>query len=179
MSHAVCPPSQGSTEPPLPSFTGGSRLLRALGAGLLTLAMSAQGEPVSQVGVSAYGNADYIFQVCATFACQPAGGSLSTQGDGGIGATAAQVDFQGGFNNGATFNAAARLTGELSSPLLKAKARTHHEHGSHPGYSTDGDYDFNSSAGAVGVQYYTYTGAVAANYAFTFHVDGHCCPVKS
>ncbi len=155
-----------------PSSTRRWRLRQVLTATALAWAMGVQAELVTQVGVSAFGNADYIFQVCANFACQPAGGTLSTQSDGGIGAASAQVNYLGGFNNGAAFNAAANLNGGLSSPVLKAKARTHHERGSHPGYSTDGDYDFNASAVAAGVQFYTYTGAVAANYAFTFHVDG-------
>ena len=173
-SPGLPPPAGASPGPASPALAALRRwrLPQALTACALAWALGAQAELVNQVGVSVTGNADYIFQVCANFACQPAGGNLSTQGDGGIGVGAAQVDFQGGFNNGAAFNAAASLGGGLSSPVLKAKARTHHEHGSHPGYSTDGDYDFNASASAAGVQFYTYTGAVAANYAFTFHVDG-------
>ena len=145
---------------------------RSLCLGVLALSPLVQASPLSTVGINAFGNADYLFQVCATFACTPAGGSLSTQSDGGNGANSAAVGYLGGFGNGAQFQAAASFSGGLQTPVLTVMARTAHQFGPHPGYSEDGGYDFNASASAAGVQHYTYTGSVAANYEFTFRVDG-------
>jgi hypothetical protein len=148
------------------------RLAAAAALGIALVApVAAFAVPGDQVGIGAFGNADVIF-MCGSNNCDPAGGNLSTQQDSAASGSVEVAYGSIGSNGGAEFAARASSGGALELPVLQALARTQHARGPHPGYSTEGFYDYNSSAIANAVQYFTYTGAVAATYEFTFHADG-------
>ena len=125
-----------------------------------------------QSGVRVSGTADYLYQPCVSFACEPATGNWHASQDGAAGDSSAAVAWPGGINSELGYSALAQLNGPLALPSLGAYGAAVTQFGTHPGYSSDCCYLNSVSANAQAVQYYTYTGLAPMEYTLTIELDG-------
>ena len=146
-----------------------TRVALVLAVAVWSNALKAAGE---LSGASAFGSADFLYQPCVTFACEPTAGNWSTDSDGGTGAAIAAAGGPGGVNGDHGYAAFAQLAGPNALPVLRAFAQAVTEPGTFPGYSSDCCYLNSTLATAKAIQYYTYTGTTPTEYTLTFEVDG-------
>ena len=90
-----------------------------------------------QSGVRVSGTADYLYQPCVSFACEPATGNWHASQDGAAGDSSAAVAWPGGINSELGYSALAQLNCPLALPSLGAYGAAVTQFGTHPGYSSD------------------------------------------
>lgn len=146
-----------------------ARVLLALSACAWACTALAAGE---SSGVRVFGTADYLYQPCVSFACEPASGNWHESQAGGIGDSLASVAWPGALNTDLSYAALAQLNGPLALPSLGAFGAAVTQFGTHPGYSSDCCYLNSVSVSSQAVQYYTYTGLAPMLYTLTIELDG-------